>query len=169
MKFDTSESSPSSTVWTRVLKEVLVAWLVCTPPALAIMLLAAPALMDTDTSQVPNLSLWLHRFGAVLVAPLVETLMMVPVFAVLERVLPRHLLTAYRMPVLALGSAALWSIAHGYFAVAWGVGTFWPFVVFSFMFLRWKRHGLTVAIAAVAAVHALQNGSVVALNMLLVG
>lgn len=160
-------SGTSSSSYVVLAKEVAVAWLVCSPVALAIGWVAGHLLASTDISQVPKLQTWPQRFSAVVVGPLLESMLMAVVFAVLERLLPQRVSSGHRMMLLTLFSAFFWSVAHGLVAMGWGVVTFWPFVVFSFMFLRWERQGLTQGIAAAALVHALHNGTAAILGIVL--
>lgn len=159
---DSSISSPSFVVF---VKEMAIAWVVCSPAALAIGWLAGNLLMGTDISQVPKLQTWTQRFAAVLIGPLLESMLMAVVIAVLERLLPQRVLADHRTKLLALFSATFWSVVHGLVAVGWAVVTFWPFLVFSFMFLRWERYGLKKGIAAAASVHALHNATAVVLTI----
>jgi membrane protease YdiL (CAAX protease family) len=85
----------------------------------------------------------------VLFAPLVETLIMAIVLSLLARVLT---------PTLAvLGSAAMWGLAHSLQATAWGLVIWWPFVIFSTLYLVWRERSTWAALGVAAATHALQN------------
>ncbi len=85
----------------------------------------------------------------VLFAPLVETLIMAGVLSLLARFLS---------PTLAvLGSAALWGVAHSLQAIVWGLVVWWPFLIFSTLYLVWRERGTATAIGVAAATHALQN------------
>lgn len=82
-------------------------------------------------------------------APFVETLIMAAVLTVLVRFLS---------PTLAvMASAALWGIAHSLQAAAWGLIIWWPFVIFSTLYLVWRERSVMAAIGVVTATHALQN------------
>lgn len=166
LEMDTMTPSQSS-VYSRFGKEVLVAWLACTPLAFAVGWIAADLLAGFDASEVPALHGWWNRIVAALIAPLVESYVMVLIFAVLERLMPDTMPFRHRTFALVIASATVWSFIHGYFALPWGVLTFWPFVVFSYMFLRWEKHSLALAITAAAAVHVLHNSTVVALSIML--
>ena len=86
----------------------------------------------------------------VVVAPVLETLLMAPILALLVRVLPRR-----RYAVIA--SAALWAVLHSLSAPIWGVCIFWTFIVFSTAFLVWREVSLWHALGVTAAIHALNN------------
>ena len=85
----------------------------------------------------------------ILFAPLVETLIMAAVLTVLARFLS---------PTSAvLASAALWGIAHSLQAAAWGLVIWWPFVIFSTLYMVWRERSVLAAIGVATATHALQN------------
>ena len=91
----------------------------------------------------------LALFMLVIFAPLGETLIMAGVLTLLLRVLP---------PVAAiLVSAAGWGVAHSLQAPAWGLVIWWPFLIFSTLFVAWRPRGFWTAVGLVAAVHGLQN------------
>ena len=85
----------------------------------------------------------------VVLAPLVETLIMA---AALELLL---LLVPARFAVIA--SSVGWGIAHSLLAVAWGLVIWWPFLIFSTLYVTWRGQGRLLAMAIVFAVHALNN------------
>lgn len=85
----------------------------------------------------------------VLFAPLVETLIMAAVLSVLAR---------FVSPTLAvLLSAALWGVAHSLQAAAWGLVIWWPFMIFSTLYMVWRERSVLAALGVVTATHALQN------------
>ena len=85
----------------------------------------------------------------VLFAPLVETLIMAAVLSLLVRLVS---------PTAAvLGSAALWGVFHSLHATAWGLVVWWPFLVFSTLYLVWRERSTAAAIGVATATHALQN------------
>ncbi|HVL30251.1 MAG TPA: hypothetical protein VM326_06015 [Sphingomicrobium sp.] len=85
----------------------------------------------------------------VLFAPLIETLIMAAVIEVLLRFLPPR--------AAILLSAVGWGIAHSWVAPAWGLVIWWPFLIFSTLYVTWSRRSVLAALAIVFAVHALQN------------
>ena len=85
----------------------------------------------------------------VLVAPLIETLIMAAVLEILLLVLPP------RFAVIA--SSLGWGIAHSLAAAAWGLVIWWPFLIFSTLYVTWRGQGRALAIGIVFAVHALHN------------
>ena len=85
----------------------------------------------------------------VLFAPLVETLIMAIVLSLLGRFLT---------PTLAvLSSAALWGGAHSLQATVWGLVVWWPFVIFSTLYMVWRERSVLAAIGVATATHLLQN------------
>lgn len=88
-------------------------------------------------------------FGLVVFAPIAETLIMGTVLLVLLRLVG---------PTAAvLVSAAGWGVAHSLAAPLWGLIIWWPFLVFSTLFVVWRHRSLAAAFAVPAAVHALHN------------
>jgi len=85
----------------------------------------------------------------ILFAPLVETLIMAGVLSLLARFLT---------PTLAvLASALLWGIAHSLQAAVWGLVIWWPFLIFSTLYMVWRERSVWAALGVVTATHALQN------------
>lgn len=88
-------------------------------------------------------------FLLVIFSPLLETLIMAGVLALLLRLVP---------PVAAIGFSAVgWGIAHSLAAPAWGLIIWWPFLVLSTLYVAWRPRGWGWAIAVPALTHALQN------------
>jgi hypothetical protein len=88
-------------------------------------------------------------FALVIFSPVIETLIMGSVLLVLLRFVP---------PIAAIVlSAAGWGIAHSMAAPAWGLVIWWPFLVFSTLFVTWRDRSLLLAFALPMCVHALQN------------
>lgn len=88
-------------------------------------------------------------FLLVVFSPLIETLMMAAALELLRLALP---------PTLAvLASAIGWAIAHSVAAPMWGLVIWWPFLVFSTLYLAWRARGRARAVGIVFATHALHN------------
>jgi hypothetical protein len=82
-------------------------------------------------------------------APFVETLIMAGFLSLFLRILP---------PAAAiLLSAAGWGIAHSLEAVGWGLVIWWPFLIFSTLFVVWRQRGFWTGVGVAAATHAMQN------------
>jgi hypothetical protein len=85
----------------------------------------------------------------VIVSPLIETLIMAAVLELLLRFLP---------PTAAIILSAIgWGIAHSMVAPAWGLVIWWPFLIFSTLYVTWSKRSIWLGVAIVFAVHALQN------------
>lgn len=88
-------------------------------------------------------------FLLVVFAPLVETLIMAGFLSLFLR---------FMSPAAAiLLSAAGWGIAHSTEALGWGLVIWWPFLIFSTLFVVWRQRGFWTGVGVVAATHALQN------------
>lgn len=130
------------------LRAVVVGWLTAFLPSLLLSYLVS--LLPSDVArpsfdpQAPNLF-----FLIVVFAPVVETLIMAAVLSVLLRLVP---------PAAAIVLSSLgWGIAHSLMAAAWGLVIWWPFLVFSTLYVTWRQRSLLLALAIPAATHALHN------------
>lgn len=127
---------------------VAIAWACAFFPSLLLSALASFLLPDSGPSFPEIHPGWL-LFLLVVFAPALETLIMGAVLLILERV-------AGFLPAVLL-SAAGWGIAHSLQAPAWGLVIWWPFLIFSIVFLTWRRRSLGAAFALPMLVHGLQN------------
>ena len=88
-------------------------------------------------------------FLLVVFAPVLETLIMAGFLSIFLRFMP---------PVAAiLLSSAGWGIVHSLEALGWGVVIWWPFLIFSTLYVVWRQRGFWLAVCVVATTHALQN------------
>ena len=85
----------------------------------------------------------------VLFAPVVETLIMGAALLVLLLFLPPS--------VAIVVSAVGWGVAHSLITPVWGLVIWWPFLIFSTLFVTWRRRSLALAFVIPTCVHALQN------------
>jgi hypothetical protein len=93
----------------------------------------------------------LAPIGYVVFAPLVETWLMIPIFAAL-----RCLSTA--RAYLVIGSSLVWALLHAVFDWAWAFPVFAMFLVLSFSFLHWEEElGRRRAFWLTVFLHALVN------------
>jgi hypothetical protein len=132
----------------RPLRAIAVGWLTAFPVS---MLFAAMGAMLFPQAPQPQfrVSGAAAIFALVIFSPVVETLIMGAVLLLLTMVLP---------PVAAiLVSAIGWGVAHSLAAPIWGLVIWWPFLVFSTLFLAWRGRSLAAAFLIPMAVHALQN------------
>lgn len=132
-------------VWAYILK----AWLLALLPSLVLAQLIGFAAPDAELPDLPRIDL--NGFLRLTVlAPVVETLLIVPPLLLLQRLLGPG-------PAVLL-SAVGWGFAHSFFAPIWGLVAWWPFLVMSIALLTWRERGIWLAMAIVIAIHALQNG-----------
>ena len=88
-------------------------------------------------------------FLLVVFAPFVETLIMAGLLSLLLR---------FFSPTLSiLLSALAWGVAHSSMAMGWGLVIWWPFLIFSTLFVVWRQKGFWVGVGIAATTHALQN------------
>lgn len=92
---------------------------------------------------------WIGVFLLVVFAPVTETLIMAAIL---------WLLTRFLKPVHAIiGSALLWGAAHSAMAPSWGLVIWWPFLIFSTLYLVWRQRSLGLALLMPMLAHGLQN------------
>ena len=83
-------------------------------------------------------------------APFVETLIMA---AALELMLRLRIPPPAAIVLSAIG----WGVAHSLQAPAWGLVIWWPFLIFSTLYVTWSRRSAWAGVGIAFAVHALQN------------
>ena len=85
----------------------------------------------------------------VIVSPIIETMIMAAVLELLLRFVP---------PAVAVAISAIgWGIAHSLAAPAWGLVIWWPFLIFSTLYVSWRQRSTLAGLSIVASTHALQN------------
>ena len=130
------------------IRAIIVGWLFAFPPSIALAYLtqwlipevARPSFEVDGPTAIGML---------VVFAPMVETLIMAAVLEVLLRLVPR----AAAIAISAIG----WGVAHSLAAPAWGLVIWWPFLIFSMLYVTWRQRSVFAAIVVVTCVHALQN------------
>lgn len=130
------------------LRSIAIGWLLAFPASI---LLAGLIHWVAPNAKAPEF----HVNGAmavvliVVISPMIETLIMGSVLLVLLRFLP---------PTWAVVvSAVAWGIAHSLAAPIWGLIIWWPFLIFSTLFVAWRSRSLAIAFAIPMIVHGLQN------------
>jgi hypothetical protein len=88
-------------------------------------------------------------FMLVVFAPFVETLIMAGLLSLFLRFLPPA--------TSVLLSAVAWGVAHSSMALGWGLVIWWPFLIFSTLFVVWRQRSWWAGVAVVTATHFLQN------------
>ena len=140
------------------LREPRRAWLVL-PLCLVLTFFGAAAIAYVLNAMVPRLdqpdfSAFIGKglvtvFAVAVATPLVETLILAATCSILLR---------FVRPELAiLISAFGWAVAHSYQAPVWGLVIFWPFIIFSTLYVVWKQRSLTLGILMPFAAHFLHN------------
>ena len=131
------------------LRAIATGWLLAFPVSLVLAVLAQKLFPQADGPtfdvQGPAAIILL-----VLFAPFVETLIMA---AVIELMLRLRVPAYAAIPLSAIG----WGAAHSSAAPAWGLVIWWPFLIFSTLYVTWTKRSVWAAIGIVTVVHALQN------------
>jgi hypothetical protein len=91
-----------------------------------------------------------NTIGAVVIAPLFETLLMLPIFIIARKITPNILL-------VALISAIFWGGVHSLLVPLWGIGVFPLFFIMSLAYQYWDEHSIGHALLVVMAIHAINN------------
>ena len=140
------------------LREPRRAWLVL--PLSLVLTLAGAAVIALVLAAVmprldqPDFSMFIGKGLLAVVAlavatPLVETLILAVTCSALLR---------FVRPELAILISSLgWAIAHSYQAPVWGLVIFWPFMIFSTLYVVWKQRSLMLGILMPFAAHFLHN------------
>ena len=125
-----------------------VAWLLTYPISIA--LAGAVSLVIPDAPQPQfDMSGVKALFLLVVFAPVAETLIMGGVLLILLRL--------FSPAAAVLLSSLGWGIAHSMGAPTWGLVIWWPFLIFSTLFVTWRSRGLLAAFAMPAIAHGLHN------------
>ncbi len=125
-----------------------VGWATAFLPSIALSVLGSQLFPTADQPQF-NVDGFTAIFALVIFAPVVETIIMAVVLAVLQLFL--------RPTAAILVSSAGWGIAHSLAAPIWGLVIWWPFLIFSTLFVVWRQRSIALALAIPMMVHALQN------------
>jgi hypothetical protein len=135
----------------RPIVTILIAWLLSIGGSL---LIASLISLAVTNAEAPDFN-WLTGKGFLSVfvlsifTPLLETLILAAITSVLLRFLkPQHAI---------LASSLGWALAHSFQAPIWGLVIFWPFIIFTTLYVVWKRRSLWWGILMPWVVHALQN------------
>ncbi|WP_057831332.1 CPBP family glutamic-type intramembrane protease [Colwellia sp. TT2012] len=94
-------------------------------------------------------------FSGVLLAPILETLLMIPIIALIRKVTPNIL-------YVSIISALIWAIMHSLQVPLWGIGVFTLFFLMSMAYQYWDNHSRGHALLVVMMIHALNNATVLA-------
>ncbi len=132
------------------LRAIFIGWLLSVTGSLALAAASRFLLPDLATPQFPEMPGEVMLFMLVVFAPFVETLIMA---AALELMLRLKVPPTAAIVLSALG----WGIAHSAQAPAWGLVIWWPFLIFSTLYVTWSKRSIWAGIGIVTVVHGLQN------------
>ncbi len=133
---------------TSAIRSIAVGWLLAFPVSIAIAALVHVIVPDAQTPEF-NISGPAAIGLLVFFSPILETLIMGGVLLLLLRFLP---------PTWAvIVSAVTWGMAHSLGAATWGLIIWWPFLIFSTLFVAWRSRSLALAFIIPMTVHGLQN------------
>jgi len=104
---------------------------------------------DAKSVEVPKLPAWAIIAAFAVFSPVVESILM----GLGLKLLQRWLTPATAILVSAIG----WGIFHSLQVPVWGLAIWWPFLIFSTLFVVWQQRGFWVAVSVAAATHSLQN------------
>ncbi|HEX6741401.1 MAG TPA: CPBP family glutamic-type intramembrane protease, partial [Sphingomicrobium sp.] len=104
---------------------------------------------DAKVPDFGNVSALFAAFLIVVVSPVFETLIMGAVLLILLRLMP----PTWAVIVSAVG----WGTAHSLMVPTWGLAIWWPFLIFSTLFVVWRQRSIWLAFGLPVAAHALQN------------
>ena len=132
----------------RPLKAIAVGWATAFLPAIALGAALTYAFPAAETPKFPFEGA-MAIFLLVIFAPVAETLIMGAVLLILLRLMGK-------VPAIVV-SAAGWAFFHSLEVPIWGFVIWWPFLVFSTLFVAWRQRSVLAAFAISASVHALNN------------
>ncbi|MCM8556706.1 CPBP family intramembrane glutamic endopeptidase [Sphingomicrobium sediminis] len=115
----------------------------------AIVQLLVPQGDPPDFTNLAEMGPGMTMFMLVIFAPVVETLIMGVILLVLQLFL--------RPGYAVLASAIIWGVFHSLQAPIWGLVIWWPFLIFSTLFVVWRERSMWLAFLMPAIVHAMQN------------
>jgi len=136
---------------TRPLATLLTAWILSISGSLALSALIgliAPAAAPPDFGWLTGRGFYTLIVLSVL-APLIETLVLALTTSLL--------LLLVRPSAAILLSSLGWAAAHSLQAPIWGLVIWWPFLVFTTLYVVWKQRSLAWGLAMAFLVHAMQN------------
>jgi hypothetical protein len=132
----------------RPILALIVAWLTALLPSIALAAIIGRFAPEAVQPQFDVRGL-LAVFLLAVFSPVVETLIMGSALLVLLRFLSPS--------VAIIASSIGWGIVHSSIAPTWGLVIWWPFLIFSTLFVTWRERSLLAAFAMPAMVHAMQN------------
>jgi len=133
---------------TSIWKTIVVAWLLAFPASI---LLAGVVHFIAPNAKGPDFPVTgvTAIFLLVIFSPVLETLIMGGVLLILLR----FVRPTYAVLISAIG----WGMAHSFQAPIWGLIIWWPFLIFSTVFVTWRSRSLWAAFCLPMVIHGLQN------------
>ena len=126
-----------------------IAWLLSFLGSVALAALVNWLAPNAQSIDIPKLPAWLIILAFAVFSPLIESILMG---------LGLKLLLRWLSPATAiLVSAACWGIFHSLQIPVWGLAIWWPFLIFSTLFVVWQQRGFWTGVWVAAAAHCLQN------------
>ena len=104
-------------------------------------------------AESPDFEIGLTSFiEVVFVAPVLETLLMIPIISLIRKVTPNIL-------YVSIISALIWAVLHSLQVPLWGLVAFTGFFFMSMAYQYWDTHSRGHALLVVMMIHALSNAS----------
>jgi hypothetical protein len=126
-----------------------IAWLLSFLGSLALAVLVRSIAPNAESVKIPELPAWVIILAFAIISPVMESILMGLGLKLLLRWIP---------PGLSIfASAICWGIFHSLQVPIWGLAIWWPFLIFSTLFVIWRQRGFWTAVGVAAATHALQN------------
>ena len=126
-----------------------IAWALSFLGSVALALLVQKIVPDAQSIEIPKLPAWAIILAFVVVSPVLESILMGLALKLMMRWLDPG--------VAILVSAVGWGVVHSLQLPVWGLAIWWPFLIFSTLFVVWQQRGFWTAVGVAAATHALQN------------
>ena len=102
-------------------------------------------------AESPEFDISFHTFiGAVIMAPIFETLLMIPVILILQKFIKN-------IVILSVLSALFWGAMHSLQFIFWGVAVFPLFFFMTMAYKYWHKISIGHAILVVMIIHAINN------------
>ena len=125
------------------------AWVMSFLGSLALALLVQWIAPDARTVEIPRLPAWAIILGFAVISPILESILM--------GLGLKFLLGRMTAGPAILSSAIFWGAVHSVQVPVWGLAIWWPFLIFSTLFVVWQQRGFWIGVWVAAATHFLQN------------
>jgi len=125
------------------------AWVMSFLGSLALALLVQWIAPTARTVEIPPLPAWAIILGFAVISPILESILM--------GLGLKFLLGRMTAGPAILSSAIFWGAVHSIQVPVWGLAIWWPFLIFSTLFVVWQQRGFWIGVWVAAATHFLQN------------